>query len=250
MSPPTQLAILLPLATLLLATTPFLAYAQHTAPNDTTAGDNVCADLAVDGDCQSVPKALRMKLIAIPALIVSAMIGACLPLFSRALPALGPDRNLFILVKAFASGVILGSGYLHILPEAFRNLTSRCLPEKPWQEFPFTTFVAMIAAVFALMVNSLMLTFYNRNKGGGGNTSGQRAGAVVASLESPVHEDNVAEEAAVAAKPEDGEEEAIKVQMRRNRVVVQVIPSTCSVPSSAAYILLKPLSKRIHIRTR
>ncbi|KAL6894509.1 hypothetical protein ACP4OV_008607 [Aristida adscensionis] len=229
MSPRTQLS-LLPLATLLLlAASPFLAYAQQAAP----AAD-VCADPAVDGACHNVPKALRLKLIAIPTILVSSVIGVCLPLFSRSVPALRPDRDLFVVVKAFASGVILATGYMHVLPDSFANLSSPCLPKKPWAEFPFTAFVAMLAAVFTLMVDSLMLTFYNRSSKGR-NTSGRRAGGAVADHESPpAHghwhshghghgEIATAAESAVVAGGKPDEEEAGKVQLRRNRVVVQVL---------------------------
>ncbi|KAG2546959.1 fe(2+) transport protein 1-like [Panicum virgatum] len=239
MSSRTQLqACHVPLAVLVLlaaAAAPLLAGAQPASP-DPAAADDACADPNVDGACHNVRKALRLKLIAIPTILVSSVIGVCLPLFSRSVPALRPDRNLFVIVKAFASGVILATGYMHVLPDSFNNLTSPCLPKKPWGDFSFTAFVAMLAALFTLMVDSLMLTFYNRKRSG--NTSGRRAGAAVADHESPAHGhghghghwhghghghgDIVAAESAAVAKLED-EDEASKVQLRRNRVVVQVL---------------------------
>lgn len=105
-----------------------------------------------EGTCHDKKEALKFKLIAICSILVASMIGVCLPIFSRYLPALKPDRNLFVLVKAFASGVILATGYMHVLPDSFDDLRSECLPEKPWQKFPFTTFIAMLAAIFTLMV--------------------------------------------------------------------------------------------------
>ncbi|XP_066386525.1 fe(2+) transport protein 1-like [Miscanthus floridulus] len=235
MSWQTQQRAFLPLAVLVLlaaaaAAAPNQANAQPASPADPTAADT-CTDPAVDGACRNVPKALRLKLIAIPTILVASIIGVCLPLFSRSVPALRPDRNLFVIVKAFASGVILATGYMHVLPDSFSNLTSPCLPRKPWADFSFTTFVAMLAALFTLMVDSLMLTFYNRRKGGG-NTSGRRTGAAVADHESPAHDEHHWHShghghghggiVVVADKPED-EEEASKVQLRRNRVVVQVL---------------------------
>ncbi|KAF8684416.1 hypothetical protein HU200_044310 [Digitaria exilis] len=232
MSPLTHLRahLLLTVLVLLVATTPFHADAQPASPDP--AADDACADPAVEGACHNVPKALRLKLIAIPTILVASVIGVCLPLLSRSVPALRPDRNLFVIVKAFASGVILATGYMHVLPDSFNNLTSPCLPTKPWAEFPFTAFVAMLAALFTLMVDSLMLTFYNRKRSDG-DTSGRRAGAAVADHESPAHGhwhshghghghgDIVMAESAAVAKPEDVE--ASKVQLRRNRVVVQVL---------------------------
>jgi zinc transporter 1/2/3 len=249
--------LLLAVVVLLVAAgaAPYQANAQPASPAEPTAADT-CADPAVDGACRNVPKALRLKLIAIPTILVASVIGVCLPLFSRSVPALRPDRNLFVIVKAFASGVILATGYMHVLPDSFSNLTSPCLPRKPWADFSFTTFVAMLAALFTLMVDSLMLTFYNRKKGG--NTSGRRTGAAVADHESPAHDEHHWHShghghghggIVVADKPEDVEE-ASKVQLRRNRVVVQVrLRAAASAHSSLGpvhfpkYFLCHPLHR-------
>jgi solute carrier family 39 (zinc transporter), member 1/2/3 len=185
MSSRTQLhAHHVPLAVLVLlaAAAPLLAGAPPSSPDPAA---NACANPSVDGACHNVPKALRLKLIAIPTILVASVIGVCLPLFSRSVPALRPDHNLFVIVKAFASGVILATGYMNVLPDSFNNLTSPCLPKKLWGDFSFTTFVAMLAAVFTLLVDSLMLTFYNRKRSR--NTSGQRAGAAQESRPAPGH---------------------------------------------------------------
>lgn len=116
-----------------------------------------------EGGCHDKAKALKLKVIAIFCILVASMIGICLPIFSRAVPALQPDRDLFVSVKAFASGVILATGYMHVMPDSFDDLRSECLPEKPWRKFPFTTFVAMLAAVFTLMVDSFSIGYF-KNK--------------------------------------------------------------------------------------
>ncbi|RWW69394.1 hypothetical protein BHE74_00023003 [Ensete ventricosum] len=153
--------------------------ASASAANDTGPATPSECDAASLGECYNKPEALRLKLIAIGTILVASMIGVCLPLFSRAVPALRPDRNLFVIVKAFASGVILATGYMHVLPDSFENLSSPCLPKNPWSKFPFTAFVAMLSAIFTLMVDSLMLTFYNRRK---------VSKATVMDHESPIHE--------------------------------------------------------------
>ncbi|XP_025801630.1 fe(2+) transport protein 1-like [Panicum hallii] len=130
MSSRTQLhAHHVPLAVLVLlaAAAPLLAGAPPSSPDPAA---NACANPSVDGACHNVPKALRLKLIAIPTILVASVIGVCLPLFSRSVPALRPDHNLFVIVKAFASGVILATGYMNVLPDSFNNLTSPCLPKK------------------------------------------------------------------------------------------------------------------------
>nr|TKV92147.1 hypothetical protein SEVIR_9G144800v2 [Setaria viridis] len=157
------------------------------------------------------------------------MAGVCLPLVSRSVPALRPDGNLFVVVKAFASGVILGTGYMHVLPDSFNDLTSPCLPPRPWAEFPFTAFVAMLAAVFTLMVDSLMLSFHTRGKGkasaavahhGHGSPPPQGHCHVHGHLD--MSSESASPESAVD-KVEDDDVEAGRTRLLRNRVIVQVL---------------------------
>ena len=117
--------------------------------------------------CNNKSAALPLKLIAIASILVTSMIGVCLPLFSRSIPALAPDRNLFIIVKAFASGIILATGFMHVLPDSFDMLWSPCLKENPWHKFPFTGFVAMLSAIFTLMVDSIATSLYTKKNNTG-----------------------------------------------------------------------------------
>ncbi|XP_014506179.1 fe(2+) transport protein 1-like [Vigna radiata var. radiata] len=112
--------------------------------------------------CRNKAESLKLKVIAIFSILVTSMIGVSIPLFSRSVPALQPDRDLFVLVKAFASGVILATGYMHVLPDSFEDLTSVCLPERPWRKFPFTTFIAMLSAVLTLVVDSYCISFFKK----------------------------------------------------------------------------------------
>jgi len=152
----------------------------------------------------------------------------CLPLFSRSVPALRPGGNAFVVVKAFASGVILGTGYVHVLPDSFNDLTSPCLPRRPWAEFPFTAFVAMLAAVFTLMVDSLMLSFHGRGKGSAAVAHHGHAHSPPPQVHCHGHghlEMNEARPEAADKAEEDVE--TGKVQLRRNRVIVQVTDRSC-----------------------
>ncbi|KAJ9140627.1 hypothetical protein P3X46_031252 [Hevea brasiliensis] len=93
-------------------------------------------------------KSLKLKLIAIASILITTMVGVCLPLFSTAVPALRPDKNLFSIVKAFASGVILATGYMHVLPDSFNCLTSECLPK------------ILGRTIATLMVDSSAMSYY------------------------------------------------------------------------------------------
>ncbi|XP_042476068.1 fe(2+) transport protein 1-like [Macadamia integrifolia] len=135
-------------------------------------GTPVACGPGAAGDCYDKQEAQKLKIIAFIAILITSMIGVSLPLVSRSVPALQPDRDLFVLVRAFASGVILATGYMHVLPDSFDCLRSPCLPENPWRKFPFTTFVAMLSAVMTLMIDSFAMSFYKKfNSSGRGETS-------------------------------------------------------------------------------
>ncbi|XVE53418.1 hypothetical protein DITRI_Ditri03aG0001200 [Diplodiscus trichospermus] len=126
---------------------------------------------AVSSDCtcevennveQNKGETLRYKLGAIAAILVAGAVGVCLPLLGTRIPALRPENDIFFMIKAFAAGVILATGFVHILPDAFESLTSPCLKESPWGIFPFTGFVGMMSAIGTLMVDSFATGYYKR----------------------------------------------------------------------------------------
>jgi zinc transporter 1/2/3 len=81
----------------------------------------------------------------------------------RRVPALRADGDVFFLVKAFAAGVILATGFIHILPDAFEKLTSECLPAGgPWKDFPFAGFGAMVGAIGTLVVDTVATGYFTR----------------------------------------------------------------------------------------
>ncbi|GKV06784.1 hypothetical protein SLEP1_g18627 [Rubroshorea leprosula] len=91
------------------------------------SGDGDCGcqlDESTDG---SRAQTQRYKVGAIVAILAAGAIGVCLPLLGRSIPALRPENDIFFIIKAFAAGVILCTGFIHILPDAFENLTSPCL---------------------------------------------------------------------------------------------------------------------------
>ncbi|XP_047938811.1 zinc transporter 8-like [Salvia hispanica] len=120
-----------------------------------------CTCEAEEGD-RDKTLALKYKLAALASILAAGAAGVCLPVLAKWVPALSPERSLFFVVKAFAAGVILSTGFIHVLPDAFESLTSPCIPEHPWGDFPFTGFVAMLAAIGTLMVDTYATSYYGR----------------------------------------------------------------------------------------
>ncbi|XP_054813813.1 zinc transporter 1-like [Prosopis cineraria] len=106
---------------------------------------------------------LKFKVVSIASVLVAGALGVSLPLLSRKVPFLNPQNDVFFMVKAFAAGVILSTGFVHILPDAFETLTSPCLDKDgPWSKFPFAGLIAMAASVATLMVDSLATGYYEK----------------------------------------------------------------------------------------
>lgn len=174
----------------------------------------ILGECTCDSDAEERDKsqALKYKIVAIVSILVASAIGVCIPFLGKIIPALSPDKNLFFIIKAFAGGVILATGFIHVLPDAFENLTSPCLNEKPWTEFPFTGFIAMVAGIGTLMIDSYATSFYSK-----AHLSNKAQNTVAVEGDEEKTETHVHGHVhgAVAADPSQ--------QLIRNRVISQVL---------------------------
>ncbi|KAJ9673108.1 hypothetical protein PVL29_026402 [Vitis rotundifolia] len=124
--------------------------------------DCSCAEAEPSDHPTNGGESLKYKLAAIASILVAGAAGVSIPLLGKKVPALNPENPIFFMIKAFAAGVILATGFIHILPEAFERLTSPCLRENPWGKFPFAGLVAMMSAIGTLMVDTFATGYYKR----------------------------------------------------------------------------------------
>lgn len=124
----------------------------------------VSSECTCDEDSQDRNKteALKYKLVAVALILIAGGIGVSIPILGKIIPAFNPENNVFFLIKAFAAGVILATGFVHILPDAFESLSSPCLGENPWGDFPFAGVIAMISAIGTMMVDLLATSYYRK----------------------------------------------------------------------------------------
>ncbi|RRT57691.1 hypothetical protein BHE74_00018582, partial [Ensete ventricosum] len=123
-------------------------------------GDCECSR---DVESRNATKALRLKFVAIASILTAGAVGVLIPILGRSVSALRPEHDMFFVIKAFAAGVILATGLIHILPAAFQSLTSPCLVEHPWHTFPVTGFVVMSSAMWTMMIDSFATSYYKRS---------------------------------------------------------------------------------------
>ncbi|KAJ4914466.1 Zinc transporter 5 [Raphanus sativus] len=87
-----------------------------------SAGESKCECLHEEDEGNKAG-ATKYKIAAIPSVLVAGVIGVLLPLLGNFFPSLKPETNFFFVTKAFAAGVILATGFMHVLPEGYEKLT-------------------------------------------------------------------------------------------------------------------------------
>ncbi|VAH37700.1 zinc transporter 8-like [Triticum urartu] len=168
-------------------------------------GDDDCG--SPESAAQDRARANPLKIAAFFSILVCGALGCSLPVLGRRVPALRPEGDVFFLVKAFAAGVILATGFIHILPDAFENLTSDCLPsDGPWKDFPFAGLGAMVGAIGTLVVDTVATGYFTRAHL---NKDGAHGHGAVSSSAAVVDEEKQAAAAASeeARRHEGGEHE-------------------------------------------
>ncbi|KVH52325.1 zinc transporter 4, chloroplastic-like isoform X1 [Cynara cardunculus var. scolymus] len=123
-----------------------------------------CSDSPELESCRDEKAALILKFVAIASILIAGIIGVAIPLIGKKRRFLRTDTNLFFAAKAFAAGVILATGFVHMLPDATSALTNPCLPKNPWSKFPFSGFIAMMAALGTLVADFLSTQYYERKQ--------------------------------------------------------------------------------------
>ncbi|KAG2663422.1 hypothetical protein I3760_16G029000 [Carya illinoinensis] len=115
--------------------------------------------------CRDEPVALVLKTIAIVSILIAGSVGISFPIVGKKSRFLRTDSILFVFVKAFAAGIILATGFVHMLPAGLDALNGECLPNYPWSKFPFASFFSMMAALLTLLVDFLGTQYYERKQG-------------------------------------------------------------------------------------
>ncbi|KFK31140.1 hypothetical protein AALP_AA6G073900 [Arabis alpina] len=154
-----------------------------------------------EDDHENKVGARKYKIAAIPSVLIAGVIGVLFPLLGKIFPSLRPETSFFFITKAFAAGVILSTGFMHVLPEAYVMLNSPCLTSEAW-DFPFTGFIAMVAAILTLSIDTFATSSFYRShcKASRRVADGEDGGGM-----------------------EDSSESSAKIQILRTRVIAQVL---------------------------
>ncbi|KAI5966918.1 uncharacterized protein KGF55_000327 [Candida pseudojiufengensis] len=84
------------------------------------------------------------RITAVPVLFVVSAIGSFAPLIAKHNKYFRIPGWCFQAIKFFGSGVIIATGFIHLMAESSRNLTNICLGS-PFVDYPFAEGIALIA---------------------------------------------------------------------------------------------------------
>ncbi|KAI4343325.1 hypothetical protein MLD38_027847 [Melastoma candidum] len=107
-------------------------------------------------------KALTYKLMGIGSILVASTIGVTLPVLGKTFAVLHPENSAFFLIKSFAAGVILATGLVHILPDAFESLKSPSVKGIPWEGFPVAGFIVMLSMISTMVLEAFATGYLKR----------------------------------------------------------------------------------------
>ncbi|KAJ7958357.1 Zinc transporter 4 [Quillaja saponaria] len=138
-------------------------------------------------NCRDDAAAFVLKFVAIASILLAGVTGVAIPLVGKHRRFLRTDGSLFVAAKAFAAGVILATGFVHMLSDGSEALNDPCLPEFPWSKFPFSGFFAMLSALLTLLVDFVGTQYYERKQGLTRTTEEQgRVGSLDSGLETGI----------------------------------------------------------------
>ena len=84
------------------------------------------------------------RITTVPVLFILSALGAFAPLVAMYTQKFKVPSYVFFAIKFFGSGVIIATGFIHLMAEANASLTNTCLGA-PFTEYPFTEAIALMA---------------------------------------------------------------------------------------------------------
>lgn len=121
---------------------------------------NIGQRLEID-DLTRAMNLLTFKLLAAVAIITVASIGGVIPIMAR---RMSNSRRFFSLAGGFASGVFLGAGLIHLLPDGLEKL-------RPVSGYPIGGLLATVGLALLLLLDRVVFPHARERRHGGPGAS-------------------------------------------------------------------------------
>jgi zinc transporter 1/2/3 len=103
-----------------------------------------------------------LKVVSIFVILFGGALGVYLPtLFRNKVPESDDEIHvIFLLCKLFSAGIILGTGFVHMLPEAQSSI-EKALPDV---KYPISGVISGISIIFLMTIEQLINKFFHNSK--------------------------------------------------------------------------------------
>ncbi|XP_045824347.1 zinc transporter 4, chloroplastic-like [Trifolium pratense] len=137
---------------------------------------NSSCQISESDPCRDESTALILKFVAMATILVTGITGIAIPLLRNR----RGSGEVLQAAKAFAAGVILATGFVHMLRDATEAFNHRCLKSysHAWSKFPFAGFFAMVSALFTLLVDFIATQYYERKLREDSSSGGSEHGVI------------------------------------------------------------------------
>ncbi|KAJ1957509.1 hypothetical protein IWQ62_005070 [Dispira parvispora] len=123
----------------------------------------VLGDTPDQDDCDALEEGsydVPKHIFAIILVLIVSALGAATPVLGVRFPWLRIPPLALEIGKHFGTGVVLATGFIHLLPDALMNLTDPCLPE-PIREYPALTGVLTLVAALLFQLIEFLANIYS-----------------------------------------------------------------------------------------
>lgn len=94
-----------------------------------------------------------LRIASIFVILAGSSFGALFPVIAKRSPFFKLPKTVYEFAKYFGSGVIIATGFIHLLAPAFEELGSECLGDG-WKTYPWASAITMMS-MFALFLTEL-----------------------------------------------------------------------------------------------
>lgn len=101
----------------------------------------------------------RLRVLSVILILIASAAGVYFPLFASSYSVIRLPERCFFFAKYFGSGVIIATGFVHLLEPATKSLGNPCLGDF-FTEFPWA-FAILQVAIFLLFLFDIISHFYH-----------------------------------------------------------------------------------------
>eukprot|EP00727_Mastigamoeba_balamuthi_P009258 m51a1_g4955 putative zinc iron (357) ;mRNA; f:343820-345132 len=117
---------------------------------------------SAEGSPASSSGALTLRVVALFVVLAAGFTGVASPMFAKR----SPSSPVFTICKTFGAGIILGTAFIHVLPDASETM-EQAMPDV---DYPVSQSLALAAVMVTLAIEQLAAMYFSREHSQSGHS--------------------------------------------------------------------------------